>query len=35
MHNDMLNKPQRLFLGIVVLLIVDVIWVASSELTKV
>lgn len=31
----MLTKNQKLGLGIVVLLIVDVIWVASSELTKV
>lgn len=31
----MLTKNQKLGLGIVVLLIVDVIWVASSEVTKV
>lgn len=31
----MLTKNQKLGLGVVVLLIVDVIWVASSELTKV
>lgn len=31
----MFNKTQKLTLGIVLLLIVDVIWVASSELTKV
>ncbi|CAG9800718.1 unnamed protein product [Chironomus riparius] len=30
----MLNKPQKLGLGISLLLIVDIIWVASSELTK-
>jgi hypothetical protein len=30
-----LTKPQRLVLGVVVLIIVDLIWVASSELTKV
>ena len=30
-----LSKQQRLVLGIFVLLIVDIIWVASSELTKV
>lgn len=31
----MLNKSQKLGLGIVLLLLVDVIWVCSSELTKV
>lgn len=31
----MLSKSQKLSLGVVILLIVDVIWVASSELTKV
>jgi hypothetical protein len=31
----MLNKSQKLGLGIGLLLIVDVIWVASSEATKV
>lgn len=31
----MLNKSQKLGLGIALLLIVDVIWVASSEATKV
>lgn len=31
----MLTKSQKLSLGIVLLLVVDVIWVASSELTKV
>jgi hypothetical protein len=31
----MLNKSQRLLLGLFVLLLVDVIWVSSSELTKV
>lgn len=31
----MLNKNQRLFLGLFVLLLVDIIWVSSSELTKV
>ncbi len=30
-----LSKPQRLGIGILVLLLVDVIWVSSSELTKV
>ena len=30
-----LTKQQRFVLGIFVLLIVDIIWVASSELTKV
>ncbi|PNF40267.1 Solute carrier family 35 member F5 [Cryptotermes secundus] len=30
----MLNKSQRLLLGLFVLLLVDVIWVSSSELTK-
>lgn len=28
------NKPQKLLLGILILLLVDVIWVTSSELTK-
>jgi len=31
----MLNKSQKLGLGIFLLLLVDIIWVASSELTKV
>lgn len=31
----MLNKAQKLLLGIVLLVLVDVIWVSSSELTKV
>ena len=31
----MLNKNQKLGLGVFILLIVDIIWVASSELTKV
>ena len=31
----MLNKTQKLVLGFVLLLLVDIIWVASSELTKV
>lgn len=31
----MLNKTHRLLLGIVVLILVDIIWVSSSELTKV
>ncbi|CAO1348452.1 unnamed protein product [Diamesa serratosioi] len=30
----MLNKTQKLVLGFVLLLLVDIIWVASSELTK-
>lgn len=30
-----MNKSQRLVLGLIVLLLVDVIWVSSSELTKV
>ncbi|XP_036213865.2 solute carrier family 35 member F5 isoform X1 [Bactrocera oleae] len=30
----MLSKTQKLILGIVILLLVDVIWVSSSELTK-
>ncbi|XP_067001270.1 solute carrier family 35 member F5 [Anabrus simplex] len=30
----MLNKSQRLLLGLFVLLVVDIIWVSSSELTK-
>lgn len=29
-----LSRPQRLILGVVVLLVVNIIWVASSELTK-
>lgn len=32
--SGMLTKSQRLLLGLFVLLVVDVIWVASSELTK-
>lgn len=32
---SMLTKTQRLILGLFVLLLVDVIWVSSSELTKV
>ncbi|CAG9834390.1 unnamed protein product [Diabrotica balteata] len=37
MENDdpMLTKTQRLVLGFLVLILVDVIWVSSSELTKV
>ena len=31
---DPLSRPQRLVAGILVLLLVDVIWVASSEFTK-
>ena len=31
----MMNKSQRLILGLSVLLLVDIIWVSSSELTKV
>lgn len=31
----MMNKSQRLVLGLLVLLLVDIIWVSSSELTKV
>ena len=31
----LLSKSQRLLLGLVILLLVDVIWVLSSELTKV
>jgi len=31
----MMNKSQRLVLGFLVLLLVDIIWVSSSELTKV
>lgn len=30
-----LTKSQRLILGLMILLLVDVIWVSSSELTKV
>lgn len=33
--SGMLNKTQRLLLGLFVLLLVDIIWVSSSELTKV
>jgi predicted ferric reductase len=33
--DGMLNKSQRVLLGLFVLLLVDVIWVSSSELTKV
>lgn len=33
--SGMLTKSQRLLLGLFVLLLVDVIWVSSSELTKV
>lgn len=32
---SLLTKSQRLILGLLVLLLVDVIWVLSSELTKV
>ena len=32
---SLLSRGQRLTLGIVVLILVDVIWVASSELTEV
>lgn len=31
----MVNKSQRLVLGLLVLLLVDIIWVSSSEFTKV
>ena len=31
---DPLTKPQRLFIGLLILILVDVIWVASSEFTK-
>lgn len=31
----MMNKSQRLVLGLLILLLVDIIWVSSSELTKV
>lgn len=31
----MMNKSQRLILGLLILLLVDIIWVSSSELTKV
>jgi solute carrier family 35, member F5 len=31
----MLTKTQKLILGIVLLILVDIIWVSSSELTKV
>lgn len=34
-NSEMLNKAQKLLLGIVLLVLVDVIWVSSSELTKV
>lgn len=30
-----MNKSQRLILGLLVLLLVDIIWVSSAELTKV
>lgn len=30
-----LNRSQKFTLGIVLLILVDIIWVASSELTKV
>lgn len=33
-NSEMLNKAQKLLLGIVLLVLVDVIWVSSSELTK-
>lgn len=33
--DNMLNKTQRLILGLFILLLVDIIWVSSSELTKV
>lgn len=32
---SLLSKSQRLLLGLLVLLFVDIIWVLSSELTKV
>lgn len=32
---SVLTKTQRLILGLLVLLLVDIIWVSSSELTKV
>lgn len=31
----MLGRTQRLLLGISILVLVDVVWVSSSELTKV
>uniref|UniRef100_U5EQY9 Solute carrier family 35 member F5 n=1 Tax=Corethrella appendiculata TaxID=1370023 RepID=U5EQY9_9DIPT len=34
MKKTMLNKAQKLILGIFLLLLVDIIWVSSSELTK-
>lgn len=34
-NSEMLNKAQKLLLGIVLLVLVDIIWVSSSELTKV
>ncbi|XP_014205867.1 solute carrier family 35 member F5 [Copidosoma floridanum] len=33
-HKLVVNKSQRLFLGLLVLFLVDIIWVSSSELTK-
>lgn len=35
MIHTMLNKTFKLVLGIILLLVVDIIWVSSSELTKV
>lgn len=31
----MLGRTQKLLLGIAILILVDVVWVSSSELTKV
>jgi hypothetical protein len=31
----MINRPQRLGFGIFILILVDVLWVLSNELTKV
>lgn len=35
MLHTMLTKTYKLVLGIILLLVVDIIWVSSSELTKV
>lgn len=35
LNEKMINKTYKLLFGIVLLLIVDIIWVSSSELTKV
>lgn len=34
-QGSVVNQKRRLVLGVVILLLVDVIWVASSELTSV